>query len=91
MGQMVMETKIDYLSFINTICKMVKEMLGDEYQVQIHKVTKNNSLELDSLLVLQKGRDFAPNIYLQPYYESYRGQSIQEIAERICIIYRNNN
>ena len=66
MGQMVMETKIDYLSFINTICKMVKEMLGDEYQVQIHKVTKNNSLELDSLLVLQKGRDFAPNIYLHP-------------------------
>ena len=91
MGQMVMETKIDYLSFINTICKMVKEMLGDEYQVQIHKVTKNNSLELDSLLVLQKGRDFAPNIYLQHYYESYQeGTSIQEIAERICIIYRNN-
>lgn len=91
MIQIVKEEKIDYLSFTRSICCKVQEILGEEYQVEIQKVTKNNSLELDSLVVLQKGKTFAPNIYLMPYYESYLvDTSIQEIAERICEVYRQN-
>lgn len=91
MIQTVREEKFDYLVFSHTICSKVKELLGDEYQVEIHKITKNNSLELDSLVALQKGKTFAPNIYLLPYYESYmEGATIQEIAERLCKVYRQH-
>lgn len=91
MIQTVMEEKVNYHSFTDTICSSVKQLLGEEYQVQIHKVTKNNALELDSLMVFRKGRNFAPNIYLLPYYESYlEGTTIQEISERLCKVYRYN-
>jgi hypothetical protein len=90
MLQVVMEEKIDYLSFINTVCGKVKEALGEEYQVQICKVMKNNSLELDSLVVLKKGKNYAPNIYLLSYYEAYLGGTpVQEIVQRLCVIYQN--
>ncbi|HBY71659.1 MAG TPA: hypothetical protein DEG06_05395 [Lachnospiraceae bacterium] len=90
MLQVVMEEKLDYLSFINTVCGKVKEALGEEYQVQICKVIKNNSLELDSLVVLKKGRNYAPNIYLLSYYESYLGGTpVPEIVGRLCMLYQS--
>lgn len=90
MLQVVMEEKIGYLSFVDTVCGKVKKILGEEYQVQICKVIKNNSLELDSLVVLKEGRNYAPNIYLLPYYESYlEGTPVQEVVKRLCVIYQN--
>jgi len=91
MIQIVREEKMDYLNFTHAVCNRVREILGEEYQVEIHKVVKNNSLELDSLVILQKGKNFAPNIYLKSYYESYlENTSIQEIAERLCNVYRHH-
>jgi hypothetical protein len=38
--------------------------------------------------MLKEGKNFAPNIYLMPYYESYlKGTSVQEITDRLCEIY----
>jgi hypothetical protein len=80
----------DYNSFINEITRMVKKMMGEEFSVRIYKVTKNNSLELDSLVLLREGKNFAPNIYLMPYYEAYlEGTSIKELADRLCGIYQH--
>jgi hypothetical protein len=62
--------------------------MGDEYHARIYKVTKNNSLELDSLVLTKDGKNFAPNIYLLPYYEAYmHGTDIMELADKICSIY----
>ena len=80
----------DYNTFINEITRMVKKMMGEEFTVRIYKVTKNNSLELDSLVLLREGKNFAPNIYLIPYYEAYtEGTSIKELADRLCGIYQH--
>ncbi|HWT73549.1 MAG TPA: DUF5688 family protein [Mobilitalea sp.] len=90
MQQVLKETSSDYQAFISDITDMVKEMMGEEYTVRIFKVTKNNSLELDSLVLLKEGKNFAPNIYLLPYYEAYmEGVSLQELAQRICGIYQS--
>lgn len=83
----VRENHMDYKSFIHAIEHEMKEILGDGYHIQINKVLKNNSLELDSLLVLQKGENIAPTIYLMPYYEAYLdGTPVDTITQRLCSI-----
>ena len=90
MLQTVKDQSTDYASFVYEITAKVKELMGDNYTVRIYKVTKNNSLELDSLVVLKEGKNFAPNIYLMSYYESYlEGTPIDELAGRLCSIYRH--
>lgn len=90
MIQVLKEKSIDYDFFIEEIMKRVKKNMGESYTVRIYKVMKNNSLELDSLVVLKEGKNFAPNLYLEPYYESYlEGTPLNELAERLCYIYHH--
>jgi hypothetical protein len=92
MIQVVKEQKSDYYSFIEAITRKVKEKMGEEYSVRIYKVTKNNALELDSLVLLKEGVNCAPNIYLNTYYEAYQeGISIKELADRLCNIYQSSS
>jgi hypothetical protein len=91
MIQVLKESTNDYNSFVNEITGKVKKLMGEEYSAQIYKVTKNNAMELDSLVLLKQGKNFAPNIYLLPYYEAYtEGVSVKELAERLCVIYKNS-
>ena len=91
MLQLVKDQNLDYKTFIGAIAHRVKESMGEGYNIQIYKVMKNNSLELDSLIVLQEGKNVSPNIYLMPYYESYlEGTPMNEIIERLCSIYRDS-
>lgn len=90
MVQVLKETSYDYSMFIQEIAAVVSKKMGKEYSARILKVTKNNNLELDSLVLLKEGKNFAPNIYLLPYYEAYiEGISIEELSERLCNIYNN--
>lgn len=88
MQSILMETTLDYDSFINTVHLIMKERMGAGYDVQIYKVMKNNSLELHSLVVRREEISIAPNIYLKPYYEAYlQGVTLDEIIDRLCMIY----
>ncbi|MFT4143106.1 MAG: DUF5688 family protein [Mobilitalea sp.] len=90
MQQILKESGISYASFVDDITEMVKCKLGREYDINVIKVTKNNSIELDSLVIRKKGRNFAPNIYLLPYYEAYMdGVSLQELTNRLCMSTNN--
>ena len=90
MQNAVKEELSNYTSFISTVKESIEVRMGKDYQVKIFKVTKNNSLELDSLVVLKEGRNFAPNIYLNAYYESYMaGTTMEEIIDRLCMIYKH--
>ncbi len=90
MQQVLKESGISYASFVDDITEMVKCRLGRAYDINVIKVTKNNSIELDSLVIREKGRNFAPNIYLLPYYEAFMdGVSLQELTNRICLTANN--
>lgn len=90
MLKQVKERQSNYDEFINDMSERVKKLMGEEYSVRIYKVTKNNSLELDSLVILKKGSNFTPNLYLLPYYEAYlQGAEEQELAEKLCCAYKN--
>lgn len=91
MIQVVKEEKMTYQSFINIVCSMLKDRLGKGYELRLHKVTKNNSLELDSLVVLKTGNTYAPNIYLLSYYESYlEGTEVTDVVDRLYQLYISN-
>lgn len=88
MQQYVMEELCNYDTFISLIMGLVKDIMGEEFSVKNYRVMKNNSLELDSLVILKKGANFAPNIYLSSFYEEYRkGADPKDLAERLCSIY----
>ncbi len=88
MLSVLMEKTLDYDSFVSTVHLMMKERMGDGFDVRIVKVMKNNSLELHSLVVRREDINIAPNIYLKPYYEAYlEGVSLEEISDRLYTIY----
>ncbi len=90
MFQTLNKKSLGYDLFIQKIKGKVQEVMGEEYEVIIQKIVKNNSLQLDSLIVLKKGRNIAPNIYLEAYYESYlQGSELEDIVDRLCLIYNH--
>lgn len=91
MLQAVKEGIVDYEFFVNRMRYLVAEKMGEGYDVQICKVLKNNSMELNSIVVLKQDKNIAPNIYLEPYYDSYlEGTAVEELAGRLCGIYRHS-
>ncbi len=86
----VKDELLDYTTFVSFIKNKITERMGEGYNIRLFKIMKNNSLELDSLVVLKEGKNFAPNIYLNAYYESYAaGTTMPEIIDRICMIYEH--
>ncbi|MGF7146040.1 hypothetical protein HNQ56_004488 [Anaerotaenia torta] len=92
MIQVLKETTSNYHYFVSQLIEGVSKRMGERYSIQVYKVMKNNSLELDSLVMQKEGENFAPNIYLEPYYEAHlQGVSISELADRISNIYRSSD
>ncbi len=90
MEQMVKESVLCYYNFVEDITELIKKKMGDEFEVKCYKVTKNNSLELESLVILKKGESYAPNIYLLPYYEAHlQGEGLLELTNRIIRVFQS--
>jgi len=86
----VKEELLDYSSFVSIIKNMIKEKMGKGYDVSVCKVINKNAAELESMTVLKEGRNFAPNVYLKAYYESYlAGTPLTELADRLFMIYKH--
>jgi hypothetical protein len=81
---------ITYDEFLSLIEEQVSELAGDEYNVRIVPVRRNNGVMLDSMLITKPGDMICPNIYLNAFYDCYQeGMSIPAVAERIMIQYRS--
>lgn len=77
-----------YEEFINHIKDGMAEILGDSAGVKVHRVLKNNDIELDALAILQRESNISPTIYLNYYYEEYlEGKEIGEIIDEIHQLY----
>jgi len=62
--------------------------MGEGYMVDINHVIKNNSIQLEGLIILKNGEKITPNIYLNSYFENYlEGESIKKIIDKIINIY----
>lgn len=85
---------MDYREFLDAMVDSVKKIVGEEAEVIIHHVTKNNGVLLDGLVIMENDRHFSPTIYLNGFYSNYLGgREIDEIAQNVYQIYlanRNN-
>lgn len=73
-----------YNRFQDCLEEQLAEQIPEGCHISIHKVIKNNDLQLDSLVILSKQVNVSPNFYLQQYYEKYlHGMSMEMIISDV--------
>ncbi|WP_313185077.1 DUF5688 family protein [Lacrimispora sp.] len=83
---------MNYNQFLEEVRAAVQERLGSDYEIRIQKITKNNGIVLDGLIIGKASKNIAPTIYLNSYYMHFtHGMSLQEILEDIISAYKENN
>jgi len=86
-----MEEKKAFRKFCKQMEREVQQCFPEGMQVEIHKVVKNNGLELDSLAILSEERPVSPNFYLQMYYRQYeKGTDIPALVRQIVEQYQES-
>lgn len=82
---------MNYGEFLEYVRDGISKILGEESNVYVHKVLKNNNIELDALAVTQPGSNVSPTIYLNEYYNDYLdGMKLGEIVNDIYDLYEEH-
>lgn len=82
---------MEYKEFVEYIKMNAGYIAGEGGNITINHVIKNNGCEMDGLVIMEKGKDIAPTIYLDSFYELYtNGQNIKNIIRQIEVIYEQN-
>lgn len=81
-----------YEKFVDYVRDRIEKLLNSDNIVKIHKVLKNNDVELDALTVLNKYSNVSPTIYLNKYYEDYmKGYELDYIIQEIYDLYEEHS
>ena len=82
---------MEYKEFVEYIKMNAGYIAGEGGNITIYHVIKNNGCEMDGLVIMEKGKDIAPTIYLDSFYELYtNGENIKNIIRQIEVIYEQN-
>jgi len=82
---------MEYKEFVEYIKMNAGYIAGEGGKITINHVIKNNGCEMDGLVIMEKGKDIAPTIYLDSFYELYtNGENIKNIIRQIEVIYEQN-
>ena len=82
---------MEYKEFVEYIKMNAGYIAGEGGNITINHVIKNNGCEMDGLVIMEKGKDIAPTIYLDSLYELYtNGENITSIIRQIELIYEQN-
>lgn len=82
---------MEYKEFMEYIKMNAGYIAGEGGNITINHVIKNNGCEMDGLVIMEKGKDIAPTIYLDSFYELYtNGENIKSIIRQIEVIYEQN-
>lgn len=82
---------MEYKEFVEYIKMNAGYIAGEGGNITINHVIKNNGCEMDGLVIMEKGKDIAPTIYLDSFYELYtNGENIKDIIRQIEVIYEQN-
>ena len=82
-----------YELFIKEVKEAVESKVGTGFDVTVNKVTKNNNLILDGLVIKATDTNIAPTIYLNGYYERYEdgAMNLDDVVESIIDTYSRHN
>lgn len=76
-------------NLITTICLLVAKELGEEYEVSVRQVQKNNGVLLHGLVIQRREVNIAPTIYLENYIKAFQaGASLPTIVASILDVYK---
>lgn len=82
---------MEYKELVEYIKMNAGYIAGEGGNITINHVIKNNGCEMDGLVIMEKGKDIAPTIYLDSFYELYtNGENIKNIIRQIEVIYEQN-
>lgn len=82
---------MEYKEFVEYIKMNAGYIAGEGGNITSNHVIKNNGCEMDGLVIMEKGKDIAPTIYLDSFYELYtNGENIKNIIRQIEVIYEQN-
>lgn len=80
-----------YQEFIPTVKSSVESRLPREALCDVKKITKNNGHILNGLIISEDSTNIFPTIYLESYYEDFKGgSSIESISEKIIDSYESH-
>ncbi|MCR5215560.1 MAG: DUF5688 family protein [Lachnospiraceae bacterium] len=78
--------------FYDAVLEAVTDRMGEDYQVNLHQITKNNDLELTGISIHTKERNISPTIYLNSFYKEYEeGRDFDDIVDKILSIYEETH
>ena len=77
--------------FARKMCGAVAGELGENYTVEVKKVTKNNGIVLHGLLIHSKEQNVIPTIYLESFWEAYEaGIPFAAVLRKLLAVYRED-
>lgn len=77
---------MEYEVFKTKVKECVAQLCPND-DIRLEKIMKNNSCELDGVVIRREGVDVSPAIYINNYYEEYlEGRTIENIAAEIVEI-----
>lgn len=80
-----------YEQFIDYVRESIVEVLGGDFRVSVHKVIKNNDIELDALTITESENCISPTIYLTHYFNEYEeGRDLFDIVNDIITLYEEH-
>ena len=75
---------MNYEEFKIAMTAQVTTIAGEEVNVSLHQVPKNNGVILDAITIMHCEQNAAPTIYLKDFYLRYcQGCTLEELAEEL--------
>ena len=74
--------------YANKVADEIRAKLGEDYDVRVNEVAKNNDKILHAVVVCEKDACIAPNVYVDGMFE--RNLSTEEAANEVMRIYEEN-
>ena len=82
---------MNFEQFIEKTKIALQDYFGVETEIKTHQVYKNNGVLLQGVCALEKGKNIAPTVYLNDFYNRYeQGAAFGEIISKIVHFMEDN-
>ncbi|MBQ7781635.1 MAG: hypothetical protein IJ405_06390 [Lachnospiraceae bacterium] len=82
---------MEFKEFIVKIENSIKEFYGENVKVEVKKITKNNGVILNGVVITKEDENISPTIYLEGFFGDYlKGKAFGRIVQEIIQIYEEH-
>ena len=82
---------MNYEAFLQCLLDTLEERLPEGVTSRFQRVTKNNGVQVDSVMIVKEGCNISPTIYLEDFWNRYAsGVDMEDIIHDILTAYGDN-